>query len=335
MTDIRLKQYLSLEAVTMDWLLLDTGALDEREELATAARVALGTDKLADPNDVLPDPDSTDRRGWWGDFEADLIWGGWPIGTKNWLLSRAKITDAFAEEGSTLSRAENYTREALQPFVDKRIATSLDAVATRNDVQTIEVDAKIYRGPLAEIDLRYQQLWQEEPIYEAPPQINILIVVPPGVLLLTPYMPLRRETILISPPGNVALSGTVPTRFVGLTPTRRDLALSPTAPTVRTLDHGMIVPQGNLKADPKIVGRGQPSRNLFLSPTAPIVRWGLLAARRDLALSTTAPVVRSLDHGMIPAAGNLTITSTPLFRYTPATNVAISSMPPIVIRTTG
>jgi hypothetical protein len=43
----------------------DAGTLDDREELATAGRVALGTDARAGELDTLPDPDSTDRRGWW------------------------------------------------------------------------------------------------------------------------------------------------------------------------------------------------------------------------------------------------------------------------------
>ena len=162
MTDARLKTYFSLEGVTMDWLMLDTGLLDEREELATAARVALGTDRMADNNEVLPDPDSTDRRGWWGDLDAEEIWGGWPIGCKNWLLTRAKITGEESMEGSTLDRAQRYTQEALRPFIEKRIATQMSVVANRTELQRIEVEAKIYRGPTDEIDLRYQLLWQPE-----------------------------------------------------------------------------------------------------------------------------------------------------------------------------
>jgi phage gp46-like protein len=162
MSDLRLKTNFSLEGVTMDFLMRDTGFLDEREELATAARVALGTDRRADDRDILPDPDSTDRRGWWGDLDAEEIWGGWPIGTKNWLLTRAKITQAPAEEGATVDRARRYTQEALQPFIDKRIATQMSVVATRTELQRIEVEAKIYRGPSNEIDLRYQVLWQPE-----------------------------------------------------------------------------------------------------------------------------------------------------------------------------
>src|SRR4051812_10985524 len=162
MTDARLKGKASLEGVTMDLLLLDTGLLDEREELATSARVALGTDSLSDKSDILPDLDSTDRRGWWGDFEAEEIWGGWPIGCKNWLLTRAKITQAPSAEGSTLNRAKNYTLAALQPFVDKRVASNVAAIATQIGTERIDVEAKIYRGPLEEIDLRYQVLWEEE-----------------------------------------------------------------------------------------------------------------------------------------------------------------------------
>jgi phage gp46-like protein len=165
MTDVRLQEYGSLQAVTMDWL-LDDDILDEREQLATAVRVALGTDALVGADDILPDPDSTDRGGWWGDFEAEEIWGGWPIGTKSWLLSRAKITQAPSREGSTLDRAKRYTEQALQPFVDLRMASQVMVQAARTELQRIEVYAKLYRGPLAEIDLRYQVLWEEvrEPI---------------------------------------------------------------------------------------------------------------------------------------------------------------------------
>lgn len=165
MTNVRVKENLSLQAVTMDWALTDVGTLDEREELASAARVALGTDAMSDIGEVLPDPDSTDRRGWWGDFESEEIWGGWPVGCKNWLLTRAKITDTPSSEGSTLGRARNYTLAALQPFIDKRIASQLVVDAFRTERDRIDVSAQIYRGPNEEIDLRYQLMWQEPPVF--------------------------------------------------------------------------------------------------------------------------------------------------------------------------
>jgi phage gp46-like protein len=161
MTDIRLVESRSpLIAVTMDWLLKDDGLIDESEELATSVRVALGTDALADTDEILPDPDSTDRRGWWGDWEAD-IWEGWPIGCKCWLLSRSKIVDASAKEGSTLERARNYVTAAIQPFVDRGVISGFTVDVSVRIPDWIEVSAVLYRGPLSDIQLRYQLLWQE------------------------------------------------------------------------------------------------------------------------------------------------------------------------------
>lgn len=190
MTDVRLKEQFSPEGVTMDWLIRDIGLLDDREELATAARLALGTDRMADIGDILPDPDSTDRRGWWGDLDAEEIWGGWPIGCKNWLLSRAKITDTPSREGSTVERARKYTQQALLPFVDKRIASSVAVSAERTELQRIEVSAQIYRGPLSEIELRYQLLWQEEPAYDI-----AIVSSPPPVRLRSPRADLALTSV--------------------------------------------------------------------------------------------------------------------------------------------
>jgi phage gp46-like protein len=128
-------------------------------ELADAVVVALGTDRLADPSDVLPDPDSDDRRGWWGDFEAQFIHDGWAIGTRLWLLTRAKIVGAGARGGATTARAETYIREALQPFVDRKVASRIAVKAERVGIDRIDAQATLFRGPSAVVDLRYAILW--------------------------------------------------------------------------------------------------------------------------------------------------------------------------------
>jgi|SRR6516225_4167859 phage gp46-like protein len=161
MTDIRIIEVVNLEAMTMDWLLLPNGQLDTSEELATAVSVALGTNMLADIDEKLPDPDSTDRMGWWGDYQAQEIWGGWPIGCKNWLLSRAKITDQASEEGGTLQRAYNYCVQCMQPFVDNQVCTSFEVSVWRRDLYSIYVLITIYRGNKEDIALRYQILWDQ------------------------------------------------------------------------------------------------------------------------------------------------------------------------------
>jgi phage gp46-like protein len=142
-------------------LLLNDGTLDETQALQTAVIVALGTDRLADVADALPDPDSTDRRGWWGDMDAALIWpGAWPIGCRLWLLQREKITGVDAQQGSTLTRIKFYIQEALQPFITLRIASGMLVEVMRTDTQRIDVLVRLYRGPKTAIELRYQILWQ-------------------------------------------------------------------------------------------------------------------------------------------------------------------------------
>jgi phage gp46-like protein len=147
--------------MTMDWLLQSDGTLDTSEDLATAVSVALGTNRLAEPQEVLPDPDSTDRQGWWGDYQAQEIWGGWPIGSKHWLLRRAKITDAASIEGSTVQRATDYTTQALQPFITNGICTSFIVNSVRVGLDRVYVKVTIYRGPKTAIELQYQILWDQ------------------------------------------------------------------------------------------------------------------------------------------------------------------------------
>jgi phage gp46-like protein len=159
--DIRLVQnnLFPKYSVTLDWQLLPNGTLDDSQALATAVCVALGTNALADEHDLLPDPDSSERCGWWGDFDAELIWNGWPIGSKLWLLRRSKITPASAQQGSTLVLVENYIRDAMQPFVNRRICSSFDIWVTRVNPQRIDALLRIYRGPQQPIELAYQILW--------------------------------------------------------------------------------------------------------------------------------------------------------------------------------
>jgi phage gp46-like protein len=164
MPDIRLIQ--SPEAfprysIPIDWWLLDDGTLDDTQALTTAVIVALGTDRLVDANDVLPDPDSTDRAGWWGDMDAEELFGGWPIGTKLWLLRRAKIVGAEDPEGATITRVEKYISEALQPFVSHKMITSFDVAAYRNGLNRVDAMVALYRGPKRPVDLRFQVLWDE------------------------------------------------------------------------------------------------------------------------------------------------------------------------------
>jgi phage gp46-like protein len=159
--DIYLKQNAIFPrySVTLDWNLLDNGMLDDRYALATSIAIALGTNALADQAEALPDPDSSDRQGWWGNLDAQEIWGGWDIGSKLWLLRRAKIEGPNQFRGATIARVNNYIKACIQPFVDNRICSQFSVVSERVTTQQINSLITIYRGPEPAIELRYQMLW--------------------------------------------------------------------------------------------------------------------------------------------------------------------------------
>jgi phage gp46-like protein len=161
--DIRLVQDTSWPrySINVDWSLLSDGTLDDTQALATAVIVALGTDRLANVGDILPNPDSSDRAGWWGDMDAAEVWDGWPIGSRLWLLKRTKIVGPEDPEGATVTRVEDYIREAIQPFIDMKIASSFDVAAARVGIQRIDAQVAIYRGPKNPIELRFQILWDD------------------------------------------------------------------------------------------------------------------------------------------------------------------------------
>jgi phage gp46-like protein len=161
--DIRFLQQLDFPAyaVELDWLMSDQNLVADGYDLQSAVIVALGTDMLAPSAEELPDPDATDRRGWWGDLDADELWGGWPVGCKLWLLQRAKITGPGSEQGSTIAKADGWTRDAVRPFMDNRIASRIDVIADQLNLDRIDVSVVIYRGPEPVVELRYAELWDD------------------------------------------------------------------------------------------------------------------------------------------------------------------------------
>jgi phage gp46-like protein len=161
--DIRFLQQLDFPAyaVELDWLLSDQNLVVDGYDLQSAVIVALGTDALAPVDDELPDPDATDRRGWWGDIDAEEIWQGWPVGCLLWLLQRQKITGIGAKQGSTMAKADGYTRDAMRPFTERRITSRIDVLADQMAIDRIDVGVVIYRGPTPVVQLQYAELWDD------------------------------------------------------------------------------------------------------------------------------------------------------------------------------
>lgn len=82
------------------------GFLSTGNDLQTSVLISLFTDRLATPDDVIPDG-SGDPRGWVGDLGSD-----YQIGSRLWLLDRSKQTNDI------LKKARDYCIEALQWLID-------------------------------------------------------------------------------------------------------------------------------------------------------------------------------------------------------------------------
>jgi phage gp46-like protein len=184
MPDIRIVQTGLTEAVTLDWLLTTNAllpsqnSLDETQALVTAVTIAFCTDRLAESSDALPIPGSTDRKGWWGDDDAADIWNGWPIGSRLWLMARDKITDSNYSGGATTAKATTFANECLQPFVDAQIISDFDVKVAQINAQRIDMTVTLYRGPLPDISLQFQSLWNELSASAVTPQLP---QVPPAL----------------------------------------------------------------------------------------------------------------------------------------------------------
>jgi phage gp46-like protein len=161
--DIRIRQNTQFPkySVTCDWVLLSNGTLDDSQALATAVVVALGSNALADVDDVLPDPDSEDREGWWGDLQCAEIWDGWPLGSKLWLLRRTALYPPESLQGSTVAMIKNYIHDCIMPFVQQGIASTYEAAVVRVDRQRVDALIRLYRGPMTAVELKYQILWRD------------------------------------------------------------------------------------------------------------------------------------------------------------------------------
>jgi phage gp46-like protein len=137
-----------------------TSGDDEEIALARAVNIALNTDRLALPDDTLPNGQDTDRRGHWADTDVAEIWAGWPVGCRLWLMTRDSLTDSHAAKGSSLERARRYIDEALQPFVVAKIASAYKIDLSQGP-DSITGTITIYRGPKSAIALQYQALWTD------------------------------------------------------------------------------------------------------------------------------------------------------------------------------
>lgn len=146
-------------AVRADFVLV-RGALAANTDLQTAVLISLFTDRLAEPDDVLPEAEAP-RRGWWGDALAARDGGAvgaagvGRIGSRLWLLSREKMLP------ETINRAREYTQEALAWLVTQGVARRVTVQAQVAGVGVLGLGIEIERNQGSAVQYRFELAWQQ------------------------------------------------------------------------------------------------------------------------------------------------------------------------------
>lgn len=96
-----------------DWKVAGAG-LATGNPVSTQILISIFSDRIAAPDDEIPDG-TGNPRGWWGDAGEDVT-----IGSRMWLLFRAKQTR------ETLQRAYDYLAESLQWMIDDKVVVGFD-----------------------------------------------------------------------------------------------------------------------------------------------------------------------------------------------------------------
>lgn len=118
-------------------------------ELETAVIISLFTDARATDDELrIAGLTQESNRGWWGDTYPDVE--GFALGSKLWLLTRAKKTP------ETLAKGRDYALDALQWLIDDGAAKTIDAASEwyRNTgILALSIDIRKPDGS------RYHRIW--------------------------------------------------------------------------------------------------------------------------------------------------------------------------------
>lgn len=137
------------------------------DTLMTAVVISLFTWRRANPDDVLPDPLSKNRMGWFGDWYSNAALNALAandnaplpiptdrIGSRMWLLWREKVTP------EVLVRAQEYCQEALQWMLDDGVASDVQVVAAETQPGVLGVAIQITKPDMTTETYRYDDYWQ-------------------------------------------------------------------------------------------------------------------------------------------------------------------------------
>ena len=139
---------------THEYDLVNDNGIQQDFTLETAVIMSLFTDARATAEELLVAGLPKDHfGGWWGDSFPEV--DGDVLGSKLWLLTRAKRTDA------TLALGQKYAEESLQWMLDDEVAESVDVTPSWYEVarKGILILAVDIQRP-GELEPRWRRVWE-------------------------------------------------------------------------------------------------------------------------------------------------------------------------------
>lgn len=136
-------------------LVFENNDLNTEQGLETAVIISLFTDRRANDDDILPEVNSDDKRGWWADQTSNIEED--QIGSRLWLLNRAKTTE------ENIVRCKQFVRESLQWMIDDGVVIKMTVDVERqgdpgNDRLAFAVD--LFKQDGSKVSLRFDNKWE-------------------------------------------------------------------------------------------------------------------------------------------------------------------------------
>jgi phage gp46-like protein len=128
--------------------------LQRDDGLETAVIISLFTDRRASAEQIPPEYPQDDLRGYWGDITNASASD--QTGSLLWLLAREK------ELPQTLSRAEQYCREALAWMIDDLVSTRVEVTASYYSRGWMLLVIDIYRPTGQAVRFQYNYEWSAQ-----------------------------------------------------------------------------------------------------------------------------------------------------------------------------
>jgi phage gp46-like protein len=126
---------------------VQTPAASVSDDLVRSVLISLFTWRRANADDAT----EGQKMGWWADAYARTA--GDKIGSRLWLLARAKLTN------DTLNRAREYAQEALQWMQDDGVVLRADVVTERMGLDALAMSVTLHQNDGSLLAVRFDNLW--------------------------------------------------------------------------------------------------------------------------------------------------------------------------------